>query len=262
MKIVDSHTHIGTIGGYSCDIETLLKAMNSFGAQTALVSDVSANEFDSDGNYIDDGKSQVESNLRLAQICEKNDLKALFWVRPCREKCGADVMRFLKVYKDVFKGLKAHPAGSRLKFTAENYRSCLEACRELRLPICVHTGQDGFSNTEYVYEAALEYPDVNFIAVHMDAGSGHRKAMDLIRRQPNLYGDSTLVSLEDTIEALRLCGSGKILFGSDAAVFGINSYERYVSFKQELPRLFAEDETALFFHGNAERIFFREEADG
>lgn len=113
-------------------------------------------------------------------------------------------------------------------------------CKKLSLPFCIHTERDGFSNIEYIYNAAKQYSDVNFIAIHMEMGTDHRHAIRYIRECPNLYGDTTMVEVGDVIEAIRFCGSKKILIGSDAVVFGEESYKRYDNFKEKLKESLTE----------------------
>ncbi len=257
MKIIDSHAHIGKIGCYSSDAAMLQKAMDSFDVQTAIISNMSANEFDCDGNDISNYKNQIEMNREISAVCRLNQekFKGLFWIRPHHEKCNLEAEAFLKENKDIFVGLKVHPKGANLKFTYENYHDYLNLCKNLNLPFCIHTEQDGFSNIDYVYEVACECPDINFIAVHMNLGSDHNEAFEYIKSLPNLYGDTTLVGLQDVIFALQYCGSEKILFGSDAAIFGENSYERYRNYIERLPVLFALNDIDNLFWKNSERLF-------
>ena len=66
MKIIDSHAHIGKIGCYSSDAAMLQKTMDSFNVQTAIISNMSANEFDCDGND-------------MPVLFAWNDIENLFW---------------------------------------------------------------------------------------------------------------------------------------------------------------------------------------
>ena len=52
MKIIDSHTHIGQFGQWNCSCEALMTCMKKFGANQAIVSTISGNEFDYELNLI------------------------------------------------------------------------------------------------------------------------------------------------------------------------------------------------------------------
>lgn len=71
---------------------------------------------------------------------------------------------------------------------------------------------------------AKSYPDVNFVMVHMGLGTDNSQAIELIAKLPNLYGDTTWVSVDSTLKFLSICGDDKLLFGSDAPIDGKDTY--------------------------------------
>jgi predicted TIM-barrel fold metal-dependent hydrolase len=231
--------------------------MHEFGVSKAIVSTISGNEFDYALNKFETSKDQIEINEDMLHeiIRHKQKLKALFWIRPYSEIADKKLEKYLKENRTWFVGLKVHPKCANVKFSVENYYSYLELCKSLKLPFCIHTESDGFSNVEYVYNVAKQYPDVNFIAVHMELGTRHEYAVQYIKECPNLYGDTTMVDTDDVIKAIRLCGSEKILFGSDAVVFGKHSYERYYDLKEKLSQTFNSVDINNLFYNNAKRIF-------
>lgn len=182
-------------------------------------------------------------------------LKALFWIRPNSEFADKQLEDYLKIYREWFVGLKVHPRCANLKFSVENYHTYLELCDKLSLPFCIHTERDSFSNIEYIYDVATQYPNVKFIAVHMEMGTDHTNAIQYIKKCPNLYGDTTMVEVNDVIKAIQCCGSKKILFGSDAIVFGEESYKRYDNFKDKLVNTFNNLQVEDLFCNNAKSIF-------
>ena len=54
----------------------------------------------------------------------------------------------------------------------------------------------------------------------MDLDSDGKEAIELISQLPNLYGDTTWVSVKTTLNAIEKCGSEKILFGTDNPIDG------------------------------------------
>lgn len=257
MEIIDSHTHVGEFGQWSCSCETLIACMKRFGVSQGIVSTLSGNEFNYELNLIKTNKDQIKINDELLQEIKtyEGKLKALFWIRPYSENADRKLETYLKINKSWYVGLKVHPKCANLKFSVKNYHAYLELCKKLSLPFCIHTEKDGFSNIEYIYNAAKQYPDVNFIAVHMEMRTNHRDAFQYIKECPNLYGDTTMVRVDDVIEAIQFCGSKKILFGSDAVVFGEESYKKYDAYKENLRNRFSEVEVDDLFCNNAKRIF-------
>ena len=257
MEIIDSHTHLGKFGQWNCSCETLLSCMRKFGISQGIVSTINANEFDYDSSIIITNKNQIKINDDMLQEIKRYEgkLKALFWIRPHSETADMKLRDYLKMNKSWYVGLKVHPRCANLKFSIENYHTYLELCKNLSIPFCIHTERDGFSNIEYIYNVAKQYPDVNFVAIHMELGTNHREAIKYIKQCPNLYGDTTMVEIDDVIEAIGFCGSNKILFGSDAVVFGEESYKRYDNFKDKLRNTFNRVEVEDLFCNNAKRIF-------
>jgi predicted TIM-barrel fold metal-dependent hydrolase len=155
--------------------------------------------------------------------------------------------------------MKVHPKGSCLRFKKENYIDYLKMCERLDWPVCIHTEQDGYSNVEYVYEVAKQFPNIKFVMVHMELSTDHRNAIQLIEKLPNLFGDTTLVDLQTVQKAITYCGSNKILFGTDAPVFGESSYKRYDNYLQQLKLFFSQEEIENVFYQNAKNIFHLKE---
>jgi predicted TIM-barrel fold metal-dependent hydrolase len=109
-----------------------------------------------------------------------------------------------------FRGIKIHG------FDAMPNREVCEAARAFRLPIFV----DVISRAEVMDMLAPQYPDVNFIVAHLgsytDDWRAHQQVVYQIARYPNVYADTSAVRRFDyLVEAVRLAGARKILFGSD-----------------------------------------------
>ena len=75
-------------------------------------------------------------------------------------------------------------------------------------------------------EDFLEFfePDVDFVMVHMGLGTDNKEAVELIGKLPNLYGDTTWVPVETTLEVIKRYGSKKLMFGSDMPIDGVDTY--------------------------------------
>ncbi|MDD3242103.1 MAG: amidohydrolase family protein [Eubacteriales bacterium] len=254
-QVLDSHAHIGRIGQYESTAQALLTAMDAAGIGEAVVSSLEGNEYVDDVR-VGDGTSALTINRELAQLCRAQPrFRALYWVRPCSEAPGAAMRQLLAEYRDVFVGLKLHPRGVGAAIGHPAYEPYLALAASLCLPVCVHTQQDGWADTALLAKWARAWPQVNFIAVHMDLGSDHAQAMEHCARLPNLFGDTTLMSCADMEKAVGVCGAEKILFGSDAAIFGASSYERYLPHLQT--KNLTDGQRELVLGGNARRLLRR-----
>ena len=257
MEIIDSHVHIGKFDEWDCRPDVLVECMRNFGVNLGIVSDLGGIEYNNSFSPVNTSRNQIQVNSELVDKISiyGNTFKALFWIRPRAEAANQELEEYLVKNKRWFVGIKVHPRYANLKFTGENYYSYLELCRKLSLPMCVHTEKDGFSNIAFVRETAEQYPGVNFVAIHMGFGTDRKEAIRHIKECSNLYGDTTLVSTSDVINAIQMCGDKKILFGSDAPVLGQNSYERYRDLEERLRQKYSAAVLNNLFRQNAKRIF-------
>lgn len=257
MNIIDSHVQLGVFENVICSMSSLEEGMKSFGVTQGIISSLYGCEYDRSGVRINANINQIDVNKMLMRdiSASKASFKALFWIRPRSEKAGHTLEAFLLKNGAMFVGLTVHPRFAGLKFSSDNYSSYLKLCRKLSLPMCIHTENDGFSNIDFVLEAALDYPDVNFVAVNAEPGSDHMEAIRCIKECPNLYGDTALLELDAIVDMIRACGSRKILFGSGAPALGADSYNRYINAEKKIRQKFKEAGVQNVFRANAEKIF-------
>jgi predicted TIM-barrel fold metal-dependent hydrolase len=255
--IIDSHTHIGTIRDFSITGEMLLDSMRRYGIGFALVSSVEGAEYDGGTKELEPWRPQCSVNEDVANLARarRDRLKGLFWIKPRREGWSSEVARFMEEYRDVMAGFKAHPTLSMLNITDEKYIPYIRCAERMRLPFAVHSASDEFSLPRAVYDTARRFTGVNFIMVHMGLGTDNTEAAGYIRELPNLYGDTSWVPGEHVVRAVRECGSGKILFGTDAPIDGEETYGSYTDMIAMLRRELTVHEFDDVFRGNAMRLF-------
>lgn len=253
--IIDTHLHEGKQGIFSLSYETLLEQMERNGIDAGLVSTVACCEYQADADVLlPEQTPQIAANRRLLdRIGTGGRLYLSFWCKPATE--GADgIYAFIRDNRTLVKGLKLHPFYSRLPLEDQRYIPYLEIARELGLPVSVHTAADRLSSPEQLLHLARRYPTVPFIMVHMGLCSDHEDAIRCVAQADNLFGDTTWVALEQVRKAMRICGSEKMLFGSDAPIDGEKSY----AFYQELFRLYSEEpnkDWENLFYRNAKSLF-------
>ncbi|MFO7851514.1 MAG: amidohydrolase family protein [Bacteroidota bacterium] len=272
--IIDSHTHIGTISYpvgknrvSNLPGEDLIAAMKKYSIDFALVSSIEGAEFDSEGQLAPPEKQipQLESFRRLVRFIQLHGdaqpgrpcLKALLWVKPYTEKVTEDLEQFINENRDHIAGLKMHPSLSSIKFTDYRFKSYLELAARYELPVQVHTENDGLSNPAYVAELAGKFPQIKFVMVHMGLNTNNGEAINIIRNHDNVYGDTCEVKTENVISAIKQCGSGKILFGTDSIVHGIDTYKRYLPLIESVRKNFNRDEAENVLFRNCIRLYRR-----
>ncbi|MFW9993984.1 MAG: amidohydrolase family protein [Candidatus Odinarchaeota archaeon] len=263
--IIDSHTHVGKtsfpVGKNrvsNLTEENLLAALDKYRIDLALVSSIEGAEFDSDSQLgpLDKQVPQITVLERTIGFVKRHPsrLKALLWIKPFTEGYDDRIEKVIRDNRTSIAGLKMHPSLSNLPFTDGRYRPYLELACRFQLPVQVHTENDGNSNVRYVHEAALAYPEIPFVMVHMGLNSDNSEAINLIKKTDNLYGDTCEVEMERVLKAIDVAGSEKILFGTDSVVHGIDTYGRYLPLVKTIRENFAIEQASNVLENNSIRI--------
>lgn len=242
MKIIDSHAHIGTYDPWDCPVDRLLRFMDTNGIEKAIVGHL---------------KGNVQGAFSFSEACSaienhKERFSLMLWVAPRANDLTA-AQNAAASCTDRIACIKVHPATAGIPLGDPAYESYLALCQAYGFPFVAHTESDGYSNIDGLARMAKMHPEVSFIAVHMELRTNHQYAMEQIAAIPNLYGDTTFVSPEDVVKAVSICGADKLLFGTDAPVFG-NTDTRCEGI-DVLQSCLTKAESNMLFSANCERIF-------
>lgn len=257
--IIDTHVHIGSMLNFHMPKEAVLASIEKYAIDYCLVSNVEGSEVDHNQKLIpmEAQKGQIEINEEVLRFANENPDKigALIWIKPLTEGCTPEFEEFVKNNTNKIAGLKVHPYHSKTSFASSEVEKYIKLAEKYSLPVVTHTATDKDSSPETVYEVALKFPKVNFVMVHMGLGSDNKKAIELISKLPNLYGDTTWVSPENTLEAIRVCGIDKIMFGTDSPIDGVDTYEKYTYYLYEMKNRLSKEDYDKLMYKNAGRVF-------
>jgi predicted TIM-barrel fold metal-dependent hydrolase len=266
MLIIDSHTHIGNIRFAvgknrvkNLPEEDLIEALKKYRIDFALVSGLEGAEFDSDLRLAPK-KMQISQKAGIEKILnfvKKHDtlVKAMVWIKPYTEGFTMELEELIMANIRFIAGLKMHPTLSGMKATDRRFYPYLEMAVRLNLPVQIHTEDDGRADVKFVAKIASIFPELKFVMVHMGMNTDNMEAIKLIMDSDNIFGDTCVVRHKNVIEAIKLCGSEKILFGTDAIVNGIDTYEEYLPLIENIQSVFTEKEASDVLGLNCMRIF-------
>lgn len=225
--IIDTHVHIGTGLGFNMTEEDVLYSIEKYKIDYVLVSNA---EVASHGHQREplpqsEQKSQIECLERTLKFARENKgrIGVLHWVKPS-EKITPELKNLITDNLDVIKGIKFHPFHSGCSFCSNECEEYIKLASELCLPVVSHTGTEFDDNPHRLYEMAKKYPDTKFVMVHLGLGSDNKEAIELCKKQKNLYGDTTWVSTNNALEFIKQCGDDKLMFGSDSPIDGKDTY--------------------------------------
>jgi len=223
------------------------------------VSSIEGAEFDSEFKLAPKDKQVPQAQVisRTIEFAKKYPcrLRAVLWIKPYTEGYSDKIKQLIMKNREFIAGLKIHPSLSNLKVSDKKLYPYLKVAKKYKLPVQVHTENDGKSNIKYLCEVLERSNDTIFVLVHMGLNTDNSEAIELIRNNDNLYGDTCLVEKRNVLKAIIECGSDKILFGTDAIVNGIDTYQEYLPVIEAIKKHFTKEEADNVLALNCKRIY-------
>lgn len=265
--IIDMHSHIGCIMNFKMPKENLIESMNKYGIDFSICSNCESAAFDHAGKTLPytEQKSQEETYAESISFARNNPGKiaVMPWVKPHYEKVTPKLVAMIKENLDITAGIKIHPVHSFINFNSPQVEEYIKLAESFNLPVLTHTGNSLESCCASVYEMAQKYPKVNFVMGHMGLGTDNTEAIEMIKKQKNLYGDTAWVPMESAVLAIKECGADKIMFGTDNTIDGVDTLgtnpkgERslYQQYFNELKELITPEEYDKLMYKNALKFF-------
>lgn len=255
--IIDTHLHYGNYGQFHLNHNTLQQQMDENGIGKGIISSIECCEYLAEKDELMPKQiSQLKANQELLEAVKttKERFYLSFWCKPATENNIDEVYTFIRDNREYVKGLKLHPFYSRMALEDNRYDSYIDIAGQLNLPVSVHTANDKLSNPMQLLSMAKRFPKVYFIMVHLGLCSDNELAIDCLAKADNLIGDTTWVPYDKVKKAIRVCGSEKMIFGSDAPIDGDKSYSFYqMMLKEYVEKPTGELENLMY--KNAFRIF-------
>lgn len=265
--IIDTHVHIGKSTGFDLKERDVLYSMKRYGIDFSLVSDIEAAEFDHQLNPVPPELQKTQNQvfrdtIRFARK-HPDKIGAVPWLKIYGELPDDEFKALLRENRDLVYAFKFHPYHSCTAPDDDRLEPIYRLAAEYDLPIVSHTGGSEAARSIHLYNAAKKHPELNFVMVHMDLGTDNSEAIELLGKLPNLYGDTTWVSVESTLKAIRRWGSEKIIFGSDNPIDGKDTYldngrgERslYQAYFNEFRSMVSEQDYENIMFRNAQKLF-------
>lgn len=227
--MIDSHVHIGgEAEGFEMNEELVLQSMEKYGVDISIVSNGDSAEYGENLIKLPEEQqvNQEKTLERIIRFCRSNPGKiyGAFWCKPNHELLTERIDDMIIENRDIIVALKVHPFMSNLSFSDEKMIPYLNLALKHKLPVIVHTAGDIIDSPMRVYEMACRYPQLKFVMAHMGLGTDNTLAIDLMGKAENLFADTTWVPVETTLEVIHRYGSGRVMFGSDNPIDGVDTY--------------------------------------
>lgn len=185
----------------------VLEAMAKYQINYAIVSNCDAAEMDHQQKLLPENMqiSQEAALARTLQFARNHPDKigVAVWAKPYLQGLSKELEIMIRENIDIIYAIKLHPCHSNVAPTDGRVRPYLELAVKYHLGVVSHTGGCEVASPVQLCEVAKQYPEIPFVMVHMGLGSDNKEALALLGQQENLYGDTTWVPMETTMEARK-----------------------------------------------------------
>ncbi|WP_203363932.1 amidohydrolase family protein [Bacillus sp. REN10] len=215
--IIDGHVHISN-ESYS-NLEALEAAMKDANIDKAVLVPggmidvrimtkyVTGKEFPK----VEEPPNQVVQDL-ITKYPDK--FKGFFIVDPNKgtNHCLTKIDEFKKAG---FHGMKFSPIVFQFSLLGKVSKSIVDYCGQLDLPVYTHTLFHPSASVSAVATLAKEFPHTIFIIGHLGFGPSDQEAMEYAKELDNLYLETSTGNYLAVKEAVKICSSEKLIFGSE-----------------------------------------------
>lgn len=149
-----------------------------------------------------------------------------------------------------FVGIKITPIGHACHPSSLDALHVWEICRELKVPIMIHTGAGiPFSDPISVQPALEKFPDVPCVLAHAGSEMHNQQAIYLAMKYENVFLEPSWVGVIGVMNMIKKVGCGKILYSSD------NIFQIPVELAKYKSVISSEDELDKVLYKNAEQLY-------
>ena len=182
--IIDTHVHIGHMLGFDMTREDVLYSMERYGIDFSLVSSVEAAEFDHEGrpisSYFQKSQNEILRDTLEFAAAYPERIGALVWLKIATERPDEEFIELIDKNRSLIYGIKLHPFHSRVAPDDPEIDFVYDLARKYHLPVVSHTGGCEEARSIHLFNAAMKYPDIDFVMVHMDLGTDNKEAIELL----------------------------------------------------------------------------------
>lgn len=263
LRVIDAHAHIGSFAGYDLSTPTLLRNIESFGVERALISNIDGSNLPGVTKNLSE-KTANEITIKVVKEHPKI-LRGILWTRPA-DGDPELIESLLNNSEDtdgkpIFVALKFHPEFNQVFADNEKLDPYMEICDRHKIPAVFHCGgARSYSSPERIYTLAKRYPHVATVLYHMGFGTDHTAAIKVAKEAKDkgdalIYLETAQAAPGGVLDAINQLGSTYVLFGTDATYFGTQHYQQYQPQIDMLKKHLSKDDLDNVLHKNAERLF-------
>ena len=215
--IADYHIHFGQFYNVYYQPSTVISVLAACGVKTVWGSSTTAClrwKTDEEKKYI---LTHIEDEIKEALfVAERRnvELKAFYRVIPKLHFEGVRIEKFMDNAAH-YNGFKIHPLDEGYEDKSAINELMEEVCEyasKYRLPILIHTGENGSDAPDRFEKFFEKFDNVHFVIAHCKQAM---KVISLFQKYDNIFGDTAFCS-KDSFNLICECGyANKMRFGTD-----------------------------------------------
>ncbi|HPB48979.1 MAG TPA: TatD family hydrolase [Bacilli bacterium] len=260
--IIDTHVHMGKALNFIMSEKMILDSMKENHIDFSIVSNIEAIEVDHNQHLLPKDKqiSQIITSRKVINFARKHKDKigVALWVKPLQEKPNQQLENLIKENRDYIYAMKFHPYHSKISFNSPEVREYVKLAEKYNLPVITHTAAGFDCSPLRVLEVAKDFPNTKFVMVHLGLYTDYKETKEVFSHKlPNIFGDTTWVSLKVAKEIMKTYGSHLLVFGTDNPIDGINTLKKeiYQEYFTNAPKELTKEEYDRLMYKNAIDIF-------
>ena len=205
-RIVDAHCHVGIGHEYRQSADELLREMDRWGVESAVICPVDRciAVDNREGNDLMQRTVHAHPD-RFHAFATANPWYGARAVAELRRALGQGA-----------RGIKLHPPLQGFLLCDDLVYPVVELAEEMAVPVFFHTGTPANAQPMQLAELALRYPRVAFIMGHMGSTDFKGDAVPAALMAPNIYLDCSWLLPVWLTRAVALVGAERVVFSSDS----------------------------------------------
>jgi predicted TIM-barrel fold metal-dependent hydrolase len=254
--LVDVHAHIGFSTPGAASPPRLVEYAQTCQMDTVLVSNRDAAAEPHEAANLD----EADANLACLEACRAHPrLAALYWARP--GQVDSNLYTLTGALRTApFVGVLFSPAETGFDAAARLVAPYLGVLAKAGRPGLFCCTADERAGPAKVYEQARRQPAVPILLCICGGTSQRAAALDVVghakrREDANLYLDTSHAVAGEIVAAVRVAGSERVLFGSDALCGGDTHAAQVANLLADLRNGLSPEEFQNVTGANAARLF-------
>lgn len=210
MKIFDAHAHLGYDVVFDVEVTetTLLETYAKYGIDGALVQPFIPRPYLKETQKIHD-RIYALTNAYPGRFYGMISICPHLYDQEVEEECERCVRKL------GFKGIKIATTAYGVNPSGKSGMHIFEIASQLKIPVMVHTGGDGFGAPHLLEKPAQSFPHVPIVIAHGGGEGGVDETIRLAMTYDNIFVEPSWINLLSMEKFARTIGPDKLMYSSD-----------------------------------------------